>query len=97
MISANIATHTEEINIVGIQNKNTLRGLFASRLAAKNNVKNRTARIQNIGENILSTSPPATAPSPVAFCSLMPLKTDQEPGTHSARNIAAIALRMPLK
>src|ERR1700741_4549449 len=81
---------------VGIQNKNTLKTLLLRRLAAKNNPKNRAATIQNRGEKALSASPPTIAASPVAFSWLVPLKADQGPGTHSARIIAASALRMPL-
>ena len=67
---------TETVS-VGIQNKNTLKTLLLSRLAEKNNAKNRAARIQNRGEKALSASPPAIAASPVAFSWLIPLKADQ--------------------
>src|SRR5207245_5331070 len=75
---------------------NALSKLLRSRQTLKNNAKNRIARSQKRGENRLSRTPPAIAASPVAFCSLMPLKIDQGPGTNSARNIAATPLRMPL-
>src|SRR6266851_6130741 len=88
--------NTETVS-VGIQNKKILKSLFPSRLAAKNNAKNKIARIQNRGEKALSVSPPAIAPSPIAFVPLMPLKADQGPGTSSASIIAASPLRMPLK
>ena len=94
--SATIAMQDTETVSVGIQNKNTLKSLFLSLLAAKNKAKNITARIQNGGEKTLSASPPAMTASSVAFSWLMPLTTDQEPGTHSARIIAASPLRMPL-
>src|SRR6266480_2079325 len=94
--SVAIEMATVETVSVGIQNRNTLNSLLSSRLAQKNNAKNRAARIQNSSEKILSTSPPATAASPVAFSVLIPLKTDHEPGTNSARNNAASPLRMPL-
>src|SRR6266567_8728114 len=82
---------TETVS-VGIQNKKTLKTLLLRRLAAKNNAKNRAARVQNRGEKALSASPPAIVASPVAFSWLMPLKADQGPGTHSARIIAASPL-----
>jgi hypothetical protein len=57
---ATIARLNEETVSVGIQNKNILRSLFSSRLAAKNNAKNARARIQNSGERI---NGPTFAPS----------------------------------
>jgi hypothetical protein len=86
---------TETVS-VGIQNKNILKVLLPSRLATKNNEKNRIAIAQKTGEKALSVSPPARAPKPVAFCSLIPLKIDQRPGTDSVRNNAANPLKMPL-
>jgi len=71
MTSATIAMLRAETVSVGIQNNNTLKNLFPSRLAAKNNAKNKAARIQNRGDNALSAIPPATAASPVAFSLLM--------------------------
>ena len=62
-----MARRNEETVSVGIQNKNILRSLFSSRLAANNNAKNARASIQNSGERILARSPPATAASPIAF------------------------------
>ena len=93
---ATIAMVKAETVSVGIQNKNTLKSLFPSRLAAKNNAKSKIAGIQNRGENKFSTSPPTTAASPVARVLLMPLRNHKEP-TISARIIAASPLRMPLK
>ncbi len=72
--SVAIEMATVETVSIGIQNRNTLNSLLSSRLAQKNNAKNRAARIQNSSEKILSTSPPATAASPVAFSVLIPFK-----------------------
>jgi hypothetical protein len=88
--------NTETVS-VGIQNKNTLKKLFLCRLAVYNKAKNKIATIQNKGEKALSASPPAKAASPVAFSRLTPLKTDQGPGTHSARNIEVNPQRKRLK
>ena len=93
---ATIAMVKAETVSVGIQNKNTLKSLFPSRLAAKNNAKSKIAGTQNSGENKFSKSPPTTAASPVAFVLVMPPKNHQEP-TSSARISAASPLRMPLK
>lgn len=94
--SATIPRPNVDTKTVGNQNRNTLKNLFSSRLAEKNNAMNKTARTQNSGEKMLSTSPLATTLNPVAFSVLMPLKIDQELGTNSARNNAASPLRMPL-
>src|ERR1700722_10550849 len=95
VIKATIARLNVETVSVGIQNKNILRSLFSSRLAAKNNAKNARARIQNSGERIHATCPPVIAASPVAFDPLMPRTTDQEPGTGSALKVATSPLRIP--
>jgi hypothetical protein len=95
--NAKIATPNVENKAAGIQNKNILKILFPNRPAAKNRPKNKITRIQNKAERMLSANPPATAPTPVAFWVLISLKIDQEPGTHSARKIAANPLRMLLK
>ena len=75
---------------VGTQKNSILKGLFPSRLARKNTIKNKTARIQKRGEKMLSTNPPATAANPVALSELISLKADHNLGTISARKIAAI-------
>jgi hypothetical protein len=72
--NAKMATPKNESRSVGIQNRNVFKSLFPIRLVAKKNAKNNVARIQNRGEKIFSTTPPATAPKPVAFCSLIPPK-----------------------
>jgi hypothetical protein len=67
-------TSTETVSI-GIQNNNTPRILFPSRLAAKNSAKNNSARVQKRGEKALHMSPPATAF--VASGSLIPFENSK--------------------
>jgi len=81
--------------ITGTQNRKILRGLLLSRLAAKNNAKNDTARIQNQGEKRLSAKPPATAAKPVALELLIPRKARTSPGPSTPTKIAATVTRMP--
>jgi len=86
--NAKIAMPNVASKSVGTQNKDILKILFPIRLAAKNNAKNRTARIHSIGEWMAA----AKTPIPTAFCSLIPLNSGQKNTTH-ARNIAANMLR----
>lgn len=51
----------QETVSVGIQNRNTLKGLFPRRLAAKNSQNSNTPTIQNLGEKMFSTSRATTA------------------------------------
>ena len=88
---------TTEIAVAGVQNSRILSGLLLSRLAAKNNTKNETARIQNNGEKKLSRKPPATAANPVALELLISRRATTSPGPSRATNTAAIALRTPRK
>ncbi len=55
-----------ETTTVGIQ-KNMVLRMVLPRLAAKNSPNNKKAKIQNLGESILSTKRAATAAIPVAF------------------------------
>lgn len=52
--------------IAGAQNNNSLKTLFPIWLAARNNTKNKTAKIQNWGEDILSENHPTLRSNPVA-------------------------------
>jgi hypothetical protein len=52
--------------------------LFLIRLAAKNNAKNKTARIHNAGEEMPATK----TPSPVALCPLISPNTGQKKSLH---------------
>ena len=90
--NAKMATPNVESRSVGIQNKNVFKSVFTIWLAAKNKAVNKSARIQNTGERIIATR----TPSPVAFCSLRPLKSSGARITTQARTIAANPLRMAL-
>lgn len=84
-----------EIAVTGAQNKRILRGLLFSLLAAKNQAKNKMARIQNQGEKKLSRKPPITAARPVALELLAPLSARNNPGTSRPTKTAANALSAP--
>jgi len=72
--SAEIATPNVETTSVGIQNKIVLKNVFPSRLAAKNNAENKTARTHNRGEEKNATK----TLSPVALSPLMSLRTGKK-------------------
>lgn len=87
---AKTAKPSVEITTVGIQKNKALK-IVLPRLAAKNTPNNKTARIQSLGERILSTKRAATAAIPVAFDSLR----NGQKNANSAMNIAANPLRVP--
>ena len=89
--NAAVATPEVESKSVGIQKKDTFKGVFPIRLAATNNAKNKPARIHSAGaeKTVTKTS------SPIAFAPLICLKTGHKTTTQ-ARKIAANPLRMTL-
>ena len=92
MKSARNVTKTVENNSAGIQNKNVFRGLFLIRTAAKNNAKNKDARIHSKGEE----KPRLRTSTPIAVCPLNCLNTGHRT-TRYARKIAANPERMALR